>query len=206
MVNLVSVLLLGEGDHSHGPGHSHEHPHPHAAEASEHPEEHPHGHDHPHEHRRTDHNLKAAYLHVLADAFTSVLAITALLVGRFLGWVWMDAAMGIVGGLVISRWAIGLLRIPATSCWTAVPTENLLDRIRVTVEKIEDTKVSDLHVWKIGDQASAAVVSLVTHNPQSAEYYHDLLSAIPEISHATIEVISCPDAPGTLIQADAPAS
>jgi len=170
-VNLISVRLLGEDHHSHG------------SDAL----------DHDHEHHHTDHNLKAAYLHVLADALTSVLAISALLVGRVFGWVWMDAVMGIVGGLVISRWAIGLLRETRYILLDGRCEDKVIDRVREVVEQTEDTRVCDLHVWKISDRASAAILSLVTHDPQPVEYYHRLISQISEIRHAMIEIYKCSD-------------
>jgi cation diffusion facilitator family transporter len=136
----------------------------------------------------SDHNLKAAYFHVLADALTSVLAITALIAGRAFGWVWMDALMGIVGGFVISRWAIGLLRETSHILLDGCADSELVNRIKTTVESDADSRLSDLHVWKIGDHSSAAILSLVTHLPRPVEYYRNLLSEIPELSHVTIEV------------------
>jgi cation diffusion facilitator family transporter len=135
------------------------------------------GQDHHHEeredghHQHTDHNLKAAYLHVLADALTSVLAIVALLAGRALGWIWMDAAMGIVGGVVISRWAIGLLRETSHILLDGRADEGLVAQIRSRLEGDADTRICDLHVWMISAHTAAAVVSLVTHYPRPIEHY-----------------------------------
>jgi cation diffusion facilitator family transporter len=121
-VNLISVRMLGT-DHGHEHNHEHEH-----------------GHDHEHEHTHSeDHNLRAAYLHVLADALTSVLAIIALLAGRVFGWVWLDALMGIVGSLVISRWAIGLLRDTGHILLDGSSDKELVEKIQTTLESDADT-------------------------------------------------------------------
>ncbi|WAH55115.1 CDF family Co(II)/Ni(II) efflux transporter DmeF [Pseudomonas silvicola] len=163
-VNIVSALLLGHG-HSHG-HHDHEHDHGH-----------PHGHDN---------NLKSAYVHVLADALTSVLAIAALLAGRYLGWVWLDPAMGLVGALVIARWS-----------WTLIGTTAgvLLDRtdehvaaeIRQLVETPGDATITDLHVWRVGPEAHAAIVSVLGQGSLDAERIRERLKPVHEVSHLTVE-------------------
>lgn len=175
IVNLVSVRLLSDGDHSHN----------HLHEESEH-------HDHSH---AKDHNLKAAYLHVLADAFTSILAIIALVSGRFFGWIWLDAVMGIVGGLMISRWAIGLLRETGYILLDGQADEKLGTRIRSILENDADTRLADLHVWQVGAQDAAAIISLVTHYPRPVEHYRNLVNSIPALKHITIEVNECRDTP-----------
>ncbi len=161
-VNIVSALLLG---HGHGHGH------------------HDHDHDHPHGH---DNNLKSAYVHVLADALTSVLAIAALLAGRYLGWVWLDPAMGLVGALVIARWS-----------WTLIGTTAgvLLDRtdehvaaeIRQLVETPGDATITDLHVWRVGPEAHAAIVSVLGQGSLDAERIRERLKPVHEVSHLTVE-------------------
>jgi len=142
-------------------------------------------------HHHTDHNLKAAYLHVLADALTSILAIAALLAGWLWGWLWMDAAMGIIGSLLISRWALGLLRDTNHILLDGSSNEHLIDAVRSRVEGESDSRISDLHIWQIGEHAWAAIVALVTHEPRPVEHYRQLLGGIPELQHVTIEVSVC---------------
>jgi cation diffusion facilitator family transporter len=168
VVNLVSVRLLGTDHHQH------------------HDEHEP---DHHHE----DHNLKAAYLHVLADALTSVLAIIALAAGSFLGWVWLDAVMGIVGSLVISRWAIGLLRETGYILLDGQANEKLAAKIRSLLESDADTRIADLHIWQLGDRDAAAIISVVTHYPRPVTHYRSLLAGLPALAHVTIEINICED-------------
>lgn len=179
-VNLLSAWLLREDHHhSHHGGHSLEGGHHHG------------GHGHHGDHARSaakDHNLRAAYLHVLADALTSVLAIAALVLGRSYGWAWLDPAMGVVGGLVIARWSWGLIRATATVLLDAQPDdEELAGRIRRSVET-EDDRISDLHVWQVGPGHHAAIVALVTPKPQAPSFYKDKLRGIRDLSHVTVEV------------------
>ena len=153
------------------------------------PEPHQHGHHH------QDHNLRGAYLHVLADALTSILAILALFAGKLYGWNWLDPMIGIVGALVITRWSYGLLVDTSTILLDKnVDHENIKD-IQAKIEGDSDNRVSDIHVWKIGPADYAAIISLVTHHPQEIEHYKNLLSEFRELSHITIEVIDCKDEP-----------
>lgn len=197
LVNLLSVRLLGS-DHHQADIVARDHDHDH----------HAHDHEQAHAHQPEpgnaqsrkpaqgkDHNLRAAYLHVVADAMTSVLAITALLAGRFFGWVWMDALMGIVGGLVITRWAIGLLRDTGNILLDGRSDEALVRQIQETLEKDADTRLCDLHVWQVSANDAAAVISLVTHYPRPVEHYHRLIATIPALKHVTIEVHVSEDAP-----------
>ncbi|MDI6028091.1 CDF family Co(II)/Ni(II) efflux transporter DmeF [Corticibacterium sp. UT-5YL-CI-8] len=194
-VNLLSAWLLrGDHHHHHGGhgGHHGHHGHDHA-----HDHEHGHGHDHPHHghphqgdaargHR--DNNLRAAYLHVIADAFTSVLAIVALLAGSLYGWQWMDPAMGIVGALVIARWSWGLIRDTARVLVDYIPEEeDLPSEIRDVIETGED-RITDLHVWKVGPGHNAAIVSIRSPNPLPLARYKEKLAAIHDLSHVTVEV------------------
>jgi cation diffusion facilitator family transporter len=164
-VNLVSALLLSGG---HGHDHNHDRDHD----------------GHHHHHHGHDNNLRAAYLHVLADALTSILAIAALLAGRYLGWVWLDPAMGIVGAIVIARWSWSLMRDSAAV---------LLDRsdpaltteIRNRVEAQGDAVVTDLHVWRIGPAAHAAIVRIA--GQASPATIRARLHPVHEIGHLTIE-------------------
>lgn len=156
-------------------------------------EPHHHEHDHHSEHHRhgpgdADHNLRAAYLHVLADALTSVLAIVALVAGRSLGWIWLDPAMGIVGALVILRWSWGLIRDAGGVLIDYVPSEESLpEEIRAAIESPREA-ITDLHVWQVGPGHHAAIVALTSSDPRSPSYYRAKLAHISELSHVTIEV------------------
>ena len=143
-----------------------------------------------HDHHHEDHNLKAAYLHVLADALTSVLAIVALTTGRFLGWVWMDPLMGIVGAIVISRWAYGLTRDTGSILLDMDVNTHLTENIRNLLEAGGESQIQDLHLWRLGPDHFAAIISLSTQNPRPPEYYKDQLGEIKELRHITVEVNS----------------
>ncbi|MGV7119465.1 MULTISPECIES: CDF family Co(II)/Ni(II) efflux transporter DmeF [unclassified Sphingopyxis] len=164
-VNIVSALLLG-----HGHGHGHDHHHDHA-------------HDHHHGHE-TDNNMRSAYLHVLADALTSVLAIAALLGGRYFGWVWLDPAMGVVGAIVIAIWSWSLMRDTAAVLLDATD-KKLEAEIRALVEGPGDARIRDLHVWRVGPAAHAAIVS-VTGTTRAAVC--ERLRPVHEIEHLTVEI------------------
>jgi cation diffusion facilitator family transporter len=176
VVNLVSALMLREEHHDHGHRHDHH-------------EEHGHGHDHAHD---TDHNLKSAYMHVVADALTSVLAIVALSAGKFWGWVWLDPVMGIVGAAVISRWSWGLLRDTGRVLLDMNLSPDLEQRIRQVLEHGGD-RVSDLHLWRLGPGHLGAIVSLVSDAPQPNGVYRAKLKAFGQISHLTVEVRRGPE-------------
>ncbi|MHB8873242.1 MAG: CDF family Co(II)/Ni(II) efflux transporter DmeF [Myxococcaceae bacterium] len=167
IVNLVSALLLGEHhddhDHAHDAGSVHHH----------------------------DHNLRGAYLHVLADALTSVLAIIALLAGKTLGWTWMDPVMGVVGGLLIARWSYGLLRDTSAVLLDGELQEERRREIQGALEADEDNRVADLHVWRVGPRHLAAIVSVVTARPRPPAHYKALLARHPDLVHLTIEVQPC---------------
>ena len=164
-VNIVSAFLLS-GNHGHH-GHAH----------------HDHSHAHAHHH---DNNLRSAYLHVLADALTSVLAIVALLAGRYLGWVWLDPVMGIVGAIVIARWAYGLMRDSAAVLLDTTD-EHVAAEIRELLESTDDVRISELHVWQVGPQARAAIVSVVAVAGVNADAIRERLAPVHELSHLTVE-------------------
>lgn len=147
-----------------------------------------HGHEH-------DHNLKAAYLHVLADALTSFTAIFALLAGKYMGWVWMDPLMGVVGAIVICIWAYGLLRATGTILLDYQSEEATANKIQRLIEADSDNRIADLHLWRVSDSNMAAIISLVTHFPRPPQHYKSLLDDIPQLSHVTVEVITCHDEP-----------
>lgn len=172
-VNLLCAWLLREDHHHDHHGHDH-----HA---------HHHGHDHDHPHA-TDHNLRAAYLHVLADALTSVLAIAALAFGGLYGWRWMDPAMGILGALVIARWSWGLIRDSGAVLLDYLPRgDDLPQRIRAAIETGPD-RIADLHVWRLGPGHHGAILSIRSDRPQPLAAYRARLADLPGLSHLTIEI------------------
>lgn len=166
-VNLVCALLLGGG-----PAHGHDHAHEH-------------GQDHHHLHH--DNNLRSAYLHVLADALTSVVAIVGLLAGRFGGWNWMDPLAGVLGALMIARWSVDLLRDTGAVLLDRVPDAGLAAAIRTRLEH-DGTTVSDLHLWRVGPGHTAAIIALTAAQPRPPGEYRQRLSDLPDLSHVTIEV------------------
>lgn len=168
IVNIVSALLLS-GGHNHHHGHDH-------------------GHDHGHTHHAhgQDNNLRSAYVHVLADALTSVLAIAALLAGRYLGWVWLDPVMGIVGALVIARWSWSLIRTTSGVLLDRTD-EHVAQEIRDIIEQSGDTKITDLHVWQVGPEARAAIVSVVCNASVTADMVRARLAPVHEVTHLTVE-------------------
>lgn len=182
LINIVSAFMLAE-DHSHH-GHSHGHSHGHTHDDHHH-DDHD-DHDHPVETtKHRDNNLRAAYVHVLADALTSVLAIVALLAGRYLGWLWLDPMIGIMGAIVIAKWAWGLMGdTSAILLDTAEP--HLMDRIRTLVEA-QGATLGDLHVWRIGPHAHAAIISLTT--PADTHAIRAKALALPGMEHVTVECL-----------------
>jgi cation diffusion facilitator family transporter len=180
-VNLASMKLLHvEHGHDHGDhDHAHDHEHGH--------DDHDHDHDHDHD-GHGDHNLRAAYVHVLADAFTSVLAILALVGGRYLGWRFLDPLMGIVGGIVISRWSYSLCRGAARQLLDVVPSAELAARIRRHLEDVPGTEVVDLHVWEIGPKARACLASVVVAEARTPLEYAERIRRAESLAHVTIEV------------------
>lgn len=170
-VNIASAFLLSG---SSGDDHDHHH------------HDHLHGHGH-------DNNMRAAYFHVLADALTSVLAIVALLAGKYLGWVWLDPAMGIVGAVVIARWSWTLLR-DTSSVLLDTADPHLIDEIRECVEGPGDAQIADLHVWRVGPQAHAAIVSVAAS--VTSAVVRDRLLPVHEIAHLTIEMCGPEDERG----------
>ena len=169
IVNLVSAWLLRDDHHHHG--HSHHH--------------HDHGHSHGH---GQDNNLRAAYLHVLADALTSVLAIVALLLGKAYGWFWADPVMGVVGAVVISRWSWGLMRDAGDVLLDRVPQgEKLEAKVREAIES-EGDSVTDLHIWQIGPGHYSVIISVATRSPKSPDEYKSKLTGLERLSHITVEV------------------
>ncbi len=154
-----------------------------------------HDHSHEHNHNHHDHNLRAAYFHVLADALTSIFAIVALSAGKFLGLVWLDAAMGLVGSIVIAKWSYGLMDDTGSILLDGTVDKKTKLAIVTVIEGDADNRVTDLHIWYIGQHHFAATISLVTHYPQAPEYYKNLLNHIPSLSHVLVEVNHCHEQP-----------
>src|SRR5690242_18457133 len=184
-VNLLSAFLLrDEHEHHHRHGHMHDHAHEH-------------GHDQLHEDIQTsyhrDHNLRAAFVHVMADAAVSVLVIIGLVAGRQFGWVWMDPLMGLVATVVILSWSWTLVRSAGSILLDVCPDQSLARKITVRLEQGSD-RISDLHLWRLGPGHLAAVISLVTDSPYAPGHYKKRLSGLPGLSHVTIEVEQCPAA------------
>lgn len=165
VVNLASMLLLQ--DHHH---HGHDH-HDH------------HGHDHEHHH---DHNLTAAYFHVLADTLTSLLAIVALIVGKFYGWVWLDAMMGIVGAVVIGKWTLGLMKQTAPVLLDESIDKNYRKEIRKSLDPYAE--VVDLHIWKVSGHHYSAAIALKNKSDKTLDEFKQILAKFDKIHHLTLEV------------------
>ncbi|WP_439861121.1 CDF family Co(II)/Ni(II) efflux transporter DmeF [Pseudomonas sp. MBLB4136] len=175
LVNLASAWLLRD---------QHEHSHVHAHG------DHDHDHDHDHSHGR-DLNRHAAFLHVLADALTSVAAIVALLGGWLFGWNWLDPLMGVIGAVIIAIWAKGLLLDTTKVLLDREMDSPVVARVRQTLEQEPDTELADLHLWRVGRAQFACIVSVVTHGNGSADRYKARLANIRELVHVTVEVNRC---------------
>lgn len=177
IVNAVSAVILNYRGNSGDTPHRHSHNH------------HRH-HHHSHSHK-TDHNLHSAYLHVIADALTSLLAIFALLTGKLLGFTWMDPLMGIVGALLVARWAWGLLRDTSGVLLDAQAPLTLREKISYAIEKDSDNRIADLHVWSIGPEIYAASLAVVSDEPRPPEHYKNLIPKHLGLVHTTVEVHHC---------------
>jgi len=167
VVNGISVVILDVRDRRH-----------------EHDAAHREGHHH-------DHNLRSAYLHVMADALTSVLAIGALLSAKYLGLAWMDPAVGIVGAILVARWSIGLLRATSDVLLDRQGPDRISDEIKASVEADQDSRVADLHVWSIGPSVYAAIIKVVAHKPSSPKEYKARIPRNLGLAHVSIEVCEC---------------
>jgi cation diffusion facilitator family transporter len=193
LVNLLSAWLLAAPARASSPAadapdrtaHGHDHGHAHS---------HEHSHGHLHQHDHGDHNFRAAWLHVLADLFTSVLALLALAGGLWLGWRWLDPAVAVVGAVVIARWAWSVLGVAARALVDASGDAQLSQQIRERMEADGDTRVADLHVWQVGPQAFSAALSVVADAPQPTAAYHQRLHGLPTLRHVTLEIHRCTQA------------
>lgn len=194
LVNIVCALILnsahdhGHVHHGHGHHHGHDHPHDHAA--------HHHGHDHPQvhsgHHQGHDLNLRSAYLHVVADAATSVLAILALLGGMFQGWNWLDPVMGLVGAILVARWAYGLIIDTTRVLLDREMDHPVVEEIRQAINDdpaLDAPRLIDLHVWRVGRNKFAVILGLVTDNPAVTPVaIRQLLGQHEELAHISVEI------------------
>ncbi|CAJ8957744.1 cation efflux system protein [Burkholderia pseudomallei] len=154
----------------------------------EHEHAHHHGHGGSKDVTARDHNIRSAYIHVIADAAVSVLAIVGLVLARAFGWMWMDPLAGIVGALVIANWSYGLMRDTGRILLDVSPDTRLADNVRRSIESGGD-RVTDLHVWRLGPGHMSAVVSVATGDPaRDSRFYHQLLKRFTSLSHVTVEV------------------
>ncbi len=172
-VNVVSALLLNGGDHHHHHDHSHA------------------GHDHDDHHSHIaahrDNNMRAAVVHVLADAVVSLLVIVGLLLARAFGWLFMDPVAGIFGAVVIASWSYGLIRDTGAVLLDMSPDRAMAERVRSTIERDGD-RLADMHLWRLGPGHLGAIVSVVTTKPRDAAHYRRLLGGFHDLSHVTVEV------------------
>lgn len=171
-INLLSAWLLRDGHETGAPAADDRH-----ADA---------------DHAHTDHNFRAAYVHVVGDAAVSVLALIGLIAGRRLGWVWLDPVMGLIGMLVIANWSWNLIRAAGAVLLDMQPDDRLAAEVAQRLESGCGDRVCDLHLWRLGPGHNAAVVSLVSDHPQPPHAYKAILAAVPGLSHVTIEVHPCP--------------
>src|SRR5579863_3384664 len=179
IVNVASVLLLGGGNHQHGHEHSHGHDHDHAG--------HRHDHEHAHHVAHRDNNMRAAIVHVLADAAVSVLVIGGLTIALFFRWNWMDPAVGLIGALVIAAWAYTLIRDTGAILLDMNPDRTMTERMRAVIETDGD-RLTDFHVWRVGPGHLAAILSVETQRQRGPDYYQSQLRRFRALSHVTVEV------------------
>lgn len=183
LVNGASVFILGvDHDHGHEHGHSHDH--------SEHGAHLHHDHSEHGAHSHHDHNLKSAYLHVLADALTSLLAIFALLIGKYFGAIWMDPLMGIVGAILVARWSLGLLKSTTGILLDEQADDSMLETVRAGIERDAKCRVVDLHIWVVAPGIHSAIVSIVSPTPRQPAHYKEILQRQIKLRHLTVEVHS----------------
>jgi cation diffusion facilitator family transporter len=175
VINLICAWLLHDGDHHH----SHEHGHHH----------HTHDHHHGHEHHHHDLNQKAAFLHVVADAITSVLAIVALFAGKYMGWDFLDATLGIIGAILIAKWALGLMADTGKTLLDAEMNAPVVEEIREVIQALPyAVDITDLHVWKVGKGKFSCILALESQAKFDADEIRQALSIHDEIVHVSVEI------------------
>ncbi|MEZ8350780.1 CDF family Co(II)/Ni(II) efflux transporter DmeF [Vibrio splendidus] len=184
-VNVVSMFLLGDHHHDHGHEHGHNHSKNHG-----HSHSHDHDSDHGHKHgeHHHDHNLRAAYMHVLADTLTSLLAIVALLFGKFYGWNWLDAAMGMVGAFVIAKWTMNLMKQTSPILLDENIDQDYRDSVTETLTPY--ASVTDFHMWKVSGHHYSAAITLKSNSDKTVSEYKQMLAKFDKINHLTLEVHS----------------
>lgn len=167
IVNIVSAVILGhgEGNHDHGQSHGHSHG----------------------SGKHEDHNLKSAYLHVITDALTSALAIAALLIAKYFGFNWADPLVGILGAVIVARWAMRLLRQTSCLLLDKCDTSEEIEHLRDLIES-DHTTIRDLHLWQISENERSLILSLVTSDGREPAFYHDLVRQIGNYEHITVEI------------------
>ena len=177
IVNIVSALLLS-GGHDHG--HTHDRPQGHS-------HHHEYEHEHLHGNAHRDNNMRAAIIHVMADAVVSVLVIAGLVLGRTFGWLFMDPVAGICGAVVIATWSYGLIRDTGAILLDMNPDRGMAERVRATIERDGD-RLEDLHLWRLGPGHLGAILSISTAKQRSPDYYRRLLDRFRSLSHVTVEI------------------
>lgn len=196
VVNLICAAILHDGGHDHGHSHDHGHNHQHGEKCNHHnklaPHTHSHSHSHDHSHGHShshhDYNRAGAYIHILTDALTSVLAIVALLLGKWKGLSWLDPAVGILGGIVVFKWSLGLIRQSGMDLLDA--HEPSIDRENVVKEIEKDgSKVMDIHLWKLAPGQVACEIIVQRNQEQSSGEYRDRVQKNFNIHHLIIEVV-----------------
>jgi cation diffusion facilitator family transporter len=204
-VNIVSAFMLGGGAHDHGHHHGHDHGHGHGHghghdHDHDHDDDHEHDHDEDHDHddddhshhrgdacTHRDHNLRAALVHVMADAAVSILVIVGLLLGRFLGWVFMDPVAGLIGAIVIASWSFTLIRDTGAVLLDMTADPDMAENIRMAIE-CDGDRLCDLHLWRLGPGHIGVIVSIATAMPRAPAFYRERLAPFRSLSHVTIEV------------------
>jgi cation diffusion facilitator family transporter len=177
LVNIASAWLLA-GGHHHEHGHSHGHSHDHDDD---------HDHDHADDMHHRDNNMRAAVVHVMADAAVSVLVIVGLLLARTFGWLWMDPLAGLIGALVIASWSVALIRDTGAILLDRTPDPGMAEKVRRAIES-EGDRVTDLHLWRLGPGHLGAIVSVATSAPREVADYRQKLAHFHDLSHVTVEV------------------
>src|SRR3984957_1808252 len=178
LVNIASAWLLASGHH-HGHGHSHDHSHDHDHDD--------HDHDHADDMHHRDNNMRAAIVHVMADAAVSVLVIAGLLLARTFGWLWMDPLAGLIGALVIASWSVALIRDTGAILLDRTPDPGMAEKVRRAIES-EGDRVTDLHLWRLGPGHLGAIVSVATSEQRETAHYRQKLAHFHDLSHVTVEV------------------
>jgi cation diffusion facilitator family transporter len=183
LVNLACALILQRPGHDHHHGHGHDHGHT----------------SHAHDHHHSDLNLRGAYLHVLADAATSVFAILALFGGMLFGWGWLDPVIGVAGALLVASWAVGLLRNSTRILLDSEMDHPLVAQIQERLVALEPASaphtglhVTDLHLWRVGRDSFACMLTLATHRDDlDVNAVREALASLTQIAHLTVEIHQC---------------